>query len=322
MSEPTADEPQRSSRSVPTNRRCRVVGLGVVVVDFLAVLDHYPQIDTKTDITQSLIQVGGPVPTALAQLSRFGHDCHFIGNWSDDPLGQLIRTDLDSCRIGIEACEIATSGQTGHSQVWVERSTGARTSVTQRPATFTLSSEMKDLILHTDCLLLDGWPSRVSSEAARLARSNDVRVCVDTGSPKPQIDDVLAAADIVNMPLRFVQQRFETDDPTSGGKLITERGAKWAVVTDGERGATLVSQEGIWRAEAMPLESVIDTNGAGDVFSAGLVHAALLGFSADDALRVATAASGLKCQHLGNRAALADWSAVLQETDSIVVLPH
>ncbi len=76
-------------------------------------------------------------------------------------------------------------------------------------------------------------------------------------------------------------------------------GATMAVCTDGSRGAIAVSAaEGEWAVGAVPVETVVDTNGAGDAFVAGLLAARIGGASLAESLRWASAAGALAVQSM------------------------
>ncbi|MBB2921474.1 carbohydrate kinase family protein [Cellulomonas cellasea] len=71
------------------------------------------------------------------------------------------------------------------------------------------------------------------------------------------------------------------------------RGARWAVCTRGRDGALALGRdEGWWTVSAVPVTAV-DSNGAGDGFTAGLLAASLRGLPLPDALRHAAAAGAL-----------------------------
>jgi sugar/nucleoside kinase (ribokinase family) len=84
---------------------------------------------------------------------------------------------------------------------------------------------------------------------------------------------------------------FLTDAVASGATL--------AVCTDGSRGAIAVSAaEGEWVVGAVPVETVVDTNGAGDAFVAGLLAARIGGAPLAESLRWASAAGALAVQSI------------------------
>ena len=51
----------------------KILGLGTIVIDHVAEVRSLPEADSKTDILSSHYQVGGPVVTALALLSKWGY---------------------------------------------------------------------------------------------------------------------------------------------------------------------------------------------------------------------------------------------------------
>jgi ribokinase len=151
-------------------------------------------------------------------------------------------------------------------------------------------------------LHLDGSFGDVALQAAETVKSAGGRVMLDTGSPKPGIEELLRVADVVNAPRRFIEEFCGVSDLLVGARTILERGAKLVTVTDGEAGAVMGTEAGTWHVSALPVPRVIDTNGAGDVFSAGIIHGVLCGWAAERTLRFASALAGMKCAALGNRA--------------------
>jgi len=75
-------------------------------------------------------------------------------------------------------------------------------------------------------------------------------------------------------------------------RAAVDAGAALAVCTRGARGALALDAGGWWEVGAAPAR-VVDTNGAGDAFVAGLLAATLAGLPRADALRHAAAAGAL-----------------------------
>lgn len=100
-------------------------------------------------------------------------------------------------------------------------------------------------------------------------------------------DAVFCNADRLPDPLAFLQDRIA-------------RGAMLAVCTLGAEGAVAVDAEGVvHRAAAVPV-AVVDTNGAGDAFLAGVLDAHLSGRSVPEALEAGarSASTVLSTRHL------------------------
>ncbi|MEW4489636.1 PfkB family carbohydrate kinase [Thalassoglobus sp. JC818] len=281
-----------------------ILGLGLVVVDHIMTVERYPNVDSKNEAVASLTQIGGPVPIALSQLVKFGHRCRFIGSWGSDPWGQLVENSLSQRGIEFEH-SIDTSQATSVSQVWLEQPSGRRTSCTVRNCRTGIETRLrKEDLSQCQLLHLDGWPGEIAIETARVVKSHGGLVAIDTGSPKPGVDEILKLADIVNAPRKFAEQFMGESDIQRASRAIAEYGPKVVCVTDGENGAAMFA-DGETRFEpATRPPQVVDTNGAGDCFSGALIHGVLQQWSPERILRFCTVSAGIKCTRLGNDEAL------------------
>ena len=80
-------------------RDFQVYGLGQGCMDYIGKVAAYPVPDTKCEISDMVIQGGGPVATALVALTRWGVGCAFAGVLGDDLFGgrrTAIGRDTDS----------------------------------------------------------------------------------------------------------------------------------------------------------------------------------------------------------------------------------
>lgn len=72
-------------------------------------------------------------------------------------------------------------------------------------------------------------------------------------------------------------------DPYAAARRLAGKALRWMVVTDGPRGATAFGPGGQVHVPAQPA-TVVDSTGAGDVFTAGLIHGLVGGAPMRDAL--------------------------------------
>ena len=299
-----------------------VLGLGHAVVDHVAWLPALPAADSKSNILRSQIQVGGPVPTALVLLSRWGVRTKFVGVVGDDPDGLRIIADLQ--REGVDPALIhrRRSMQTGFAHVWVEEGTGRRTVASYRPERPVRPEEFLAGWLHrTQVLHLDGWPGETAIQAATVARDAGVTVTLDAGSVRPGMGQLLPLVDVLTGPERFALDFCGTQDLPKAAAQLLNLGPRAVFLTRGEEGASAWSADlesgaspRVWHQPALQV-SAVDTNGAGDTFAGAIVFGVLSGWSVSRMLQVATIAAGLKCAGAGNRSALPDLSQVLAHSD-------
>jgi adenosine kinase len=79
------------------------------------------------------------------------------------------------------------------------------------------------------------------------------------------------------------------------------REARLAVVTRSEKGCVVVSREGVLAVPAAPIERVVDTTGAGDLFAAGFLFGVAQGAGHERAASLGALAAAEVIQHLGAR---------------------
>jgi sugar/nucleoside kinase (ribokinase family) len=74
-----------------------------------------------------------------------------------------------------------------------------------------------------------------------------------------------------------------------------------AVVTRSEKGAVIVTRDDVHAVPAVPIETVVDTTGAGDLFAAGFLRGLTRGFALTDCARMGAIAAAEVIQHVGPR---------------------
>jgi sugar/nucleoside kinase (ribokinase family) len=86
-------------------------------------------------------------------------------------------------------------------------------------------------------------------------------------------------------------------DPRPFMERLVAGGSELVVATRGADGALALTGDGRWlEIPAEPVDSVVDTNGAGDAFLAGTVAGELQGLSIEDCLRLGAHAAALAIQ--------------------------
>ena len=294
---------------------CDVLGLGTVLVDHQVVVPQYPDADMKTEVVSYRNQIGGPVPTALVLLSRWGHGCRFIGKWAADAAGDAIRADLAHERVDTSDCIAVSDGSTGFAHVWIDQRTGTRTLAAWRGDFPPIQPhELPSPLPSCRVLHLDGWAGEAAVSAAKAVRSQGGLVFLDTGSPKPQMQRLLPHVDVVSCPARFLSLFPWKRDHVSQDEAMREllqMGPRCAIVTHGDQGASGYEDQHRYDQSAFQV-SARDTTGAGDVFCGALVYGLLHDWPLPKNLKFASATAALKCEQMGNRDALPSFSGVLE----------
>ncbi len=279
-----------------------VVGLGVNALDLIALIDGYPEPDTKAQFETFEVQGGGVTATAMVACARLGLRARYVGKVGDDFWSRLSIRTLS--REGVEVRHvIRAKGSPGHvSLVLADRRTGQRTLFFRRPPAYAIRPEELDrgAITAGRLLHIDGVDSAAALQAATWAREAGMVVTMDGERIVPGIDEVWPRVDLLVCNPRFVRGVTGHAAAEDGLRELADRGPSRVALTLAENGA-LGYEHGRWiRVRGFRVEPV-DTNGAGDVFHGACAVGELRRWPLEWTLTFANAVAAMKCRHLGGR---------------------
>lgn len=292
----------------------KVTGIGQCSLDYLALVDSYPDADTKKEILEWHEQGGGPVATALVALSRLGVKCSFHGVAGDDDAGDKIRRSLVEEGVDVSGLVTRRASSSQVAFIAVEKETGRRTIFWKRPAGGPLRREElgAGFLEGSGMLLLDGLMPEVSLYAAEQAQKHSVPVMLDAGRMRPGMIELARLSDYV-----VGSEEFARDlglEPTRE-TLFREReklGVKVLTITLGRRGSVTVASQGEYFDTPAFKIGAVDTTGAGDVFHGGYIYGLLRGWDLGETLTFASALAALKCTKVGGRAGIPKLDEVMK----------
>lgn len=157
-------------------------------------------------------------------------------------------------------------------------------------------------------------PVEAAARAMALGKKHGVRTILNPAPATALDESVLQHVDYLSpneTELRILLG-LPPDDPSDTvelAKQLRARGVGNLIVTMGEKGALILSEDGQAEAAAVPVD-VVDTTGAGDAFNAGLAVALAEGKSLAAAVAFANRCGALACQKLGAVPGLATRAAV------------
>lgn len=279
-----------------------IVGMGLVVVDELILLPEYPEPDTKLKIIDSVKQVGGPVPTALRLLSKLGLNCHFIGKIGNDDNSNFIESKLTQSGLDISGL-MKENAKSGFSQVWTDVKNKTRT-IAYSTGTLPPLADSDfnfEKLPQTKILHIDGFNNSGISKAVEYYKSKGTKISIDTDNFSEEILKILNIVDFIVMPKRFAVQFLGDYSMTVLASKMKEiyPSASAIFLTDGINGSVCNYNDKIISQNAFNID-VVDTTGAGDIHTGGLLYGLFNEWEMDKSLQFASACAALKCMHIGN----------------------
>lgn len=286
------------------------IGVGLVVRDFCVLMDRYPHSDEKLPAREIHEVGGGPVPTALVTMARFGRKTAISGVVGNDFGGRFIIDGLRRENLNVDHIAVREGFESQTSVIVVEN--GRRTILeAPRGVDFPLTWDDVRGLPFDDCdaLLIDARKVDVQIEAARRVRKAGGLVVLDCGHPREGVDELVELTDVAIFSHTYPQALFGSDfDPEAFIDLTADKlpgnGPGIVGVTLGAEGCALASRDvPYFRLPGFRVEA-LDTTGAGDVFHGAFTHAYLKTRSVLDAARFANVAAARKCEGMSGRAPL------------------
>lgn len=268
----------------------RVAVLGDINIDVLMPVPAYPQPGGEA-ITQGLItSVGGSAANTAITLAKLGSAVRMIGRVGRDPWGEMALAALDAC--GVDAALVQRDGQAptgmmftpvtpdGERTMFGQRGANARTD----PAEIGAGALAGARFLHLSGYALLEPPQRDAAlTVVALAQKAGLPIGLDTAwlpafRVPGQILQLLPHLAICVSGLEEATQLSGGGTAEAAAMRLVEAGAALVGLKMGRRGCLLADRSGITSVPPFQAESV-DSTGAGDAFSAGLIYGFLKGLS-------------------------------------------
>ncbi len=267
---------------------------------------------------------GGSAANTIAGLASFGSRTGFIGRVHDDELGRAFQHDLQSLGVRFTARPTTDGAPTGRCLVIVAPD-AERTLCTYLGCAAELGNDDLDLSLVSDAAItyVEGylWDQPPAMEAIRraltAARDADRMVAMTLSDPfcvdrhrddfRELLDDQI---DVLFANEEEIRSLFEV--ATFDEALQAVRGrCDIAVLTRGASGSVIVTNGEVHVVDAVPVDDLVDTTGAGDLFAAGFLHGLARGEPLPSCGELGSLAAAEAISHLGPRpmVSLADLSA-------------
>ena len=259
---------------------------------------------------------GGSAANTVAAIAAMGGKCGFIGQVADDQLGEVFAHDIRAAGVDFDTAARAGDPSTARCLIFVTPD-GQRTMNTFLGASQFLPASALDLdlIASAAILYLEGYlwdpeePRAAMRKAIEVARAHGRKVaftlsdifCISRhgGDFRQLIADGLIDILFANeneLLALCEHEDFESAVAHIHGKVPV------LVVTRSEKGAiALVGEERV-SVPAEPIERVVDTTGAGDLFAAGFLHGQAKGLGTEASLRLGAICAAEIIQHYGARA--------------------
>ncbi|MBL8589611.1 MAG: adenosine kinase [Methylobacteriaceae bacterium] len=258
---------------------------------------------------------GGSAANTAVGAARLGARAGFIGKVKTDEIGRLFTHDIRAVGVAFATAPASDGPATARSFIFVTPD-GERTMNTYLGACQNLTAADIDeaTVRAAGIVYLEGylWDPPAAKEAfvkaATIAHAAGRRVAL-TLSDSFCVDRYRAEflelirrklVDIVFANESELHSLYQTADFDTAVAEFRKEGAL-GVCTRSEKGSIVVTAKGVEAVEAFPIERIVDTTGAGDLFAAGFLTGLARGASYRNCALLGAMAAAEVIQHIGAR---------------------
>jgi adenosine kinase len=282
---------------------------GMALIDEARAAAIYQDMGPATEMS------GGSAANTIVGVANLGARAAYVGKVKDDQIGRLYTHDIRAAGVAFETMPASDGPATGCSYILVTPD-GERTMNTYLGAAQNLTPADIDeaQIAASRIVYLEGYlwdPANAKQafiKAAGFAHGAGRQVALtlsDSFCVDRYRDEFLelmrrGTVDLVFANEAELHSLYQTSDFDSALKQLRVD-TKLGVVTRSEKGCVVASKDGVVAAPAFPIDRLVDTTGAGDLFAAGFLFGMVRNASYEDAGRLGALAAAEVIQHIGAR---------------------
>jgi sugar/nucleoside kinase (ribokinase family) len=316
-----------------TSAKYDVLGIGNAIFDILvqtdesflgrhgmtkggmALIDEARALSIYQDMGPAIEMSGGSAANTIVGVANLGARAAYVGKVRDDQIGRLYTHDIRAAQVAFETKPASDGPATGCSYILVTPD-GERTMNTYLGAAQELMPGDIDAaqVAASAMVYLEGylWDPKSAKEAfvkastiahdagRQVALTLSDSFCVDRY--RGEFLDLMrkGTVDLVFANEAELHSLYQTADfDTALTQLRSD--VKLAVVTRSEKGCVVATKDGITAVPAFPIDKIVDTTGAGDLFAAGFLFGLVRGAGFEAAGRLGALAAAEVIQHIGAR---------------------
>ena len=316
-----------------TSAKYDVLGIGNAIFDILvqtdesflsrhgmtkggmALIDEARALSIYQDMGPAIEMSGGSAANTIVGVANLGARAAYVGKVRDDQIGRLYTHDIRAAQVAFETKPASDGPATGCSYILVtpdgERTMNTYLGAAQElmPGDIDAAQVAASAILYLEGYLWDPKSAKeafvkastIAHDAGRqVALTLSDSFCVDRY--RGEFLDLMrnGTVDLVFANEAELHSLYQTADfDTALTQLRSD--AKLAVVTRSEKGCVVATKDGVAAVPAFPIDKIVDTTGAGDLFAAGFLFGLVRGAGFEAAGRLGALAAAEVIQHIGAR---------------------
>jgi len=301
----------------PQGNPFEVIVLGAAAVDLVARVDAFPPLDGIVFADQFTAYPGGSGANIAAGLAQLGRRVAFYGSAGEDEYGRLLEKSF--LEAGVDTGHFSRTAGEKSATCFIPIDARGNRMIFSLGGTALIDAltaqDLQTMQSARALVLSDSW-LEVGEQAARTVCQGGGTVFFCPGGLMvsyglERLRAILSYTRVLVLSRNELEALTASIPADEGLARLSSLGPQVIVVTLGKDGAWLVTDGARQNILAWPVPDVVDSTGAGDAFSAGMVSAFLEGSAWVDAVSFGSAAAAIKIGHFGARGGLPGREEVL-----------
>lgn len=308
-----------------------VLGIGNAIVDVLAETDDaflsaegiakggMTLIDTDRAHTlysrmpPGIEMSGGSAANTMAGIASLGGACAYIGKVADDQLGEVFAHDIRAIGVDFQSAPLVGGEPTARCLILITPDAQRSMNTFLGASSFLGSADLDgDLIRSARITYLEGYlfdrpeakaaffaAAKIAHEAGRqVALTLSDTFCV--ARHHAEFTDLVKHVDILFANEGEAAALTGETDFDAAVRALSDK-CPTVCVTHGANGSVIAAEGQFHKIAAAPIERLVDTTGAGDLYAAGVLYGITAGLDLPAAGRIGSIAAAEVISHVGPR---------------------
>ena len=279
----------------------RILLTGIITLDIIHFVDHYPLEDSEQRASQQIFETGGNTANSSYILKQLGHEPKLAATIADDPAAAFICQQLQQRGVDyFDQWQIANS-QSPTSCITINQQNASRTITHYRDLPELQARQFEQIDTHKfDWLHFEGRNiTQLENILRTIAGQPHAPISLEVEKDLPDIECLLPYGDVIFFSRNFALQRGFKEAAECLQHFASIYPHKRLFCAWGEFGAWAIQSSRLYHSPAVPPAHLIDTRAAGDTFNAACIDGLLKQQSIVQILQDACTLAGRKCGQKG-----------------------
>lgn len=304
--------------------------VGDVTVDQMYFVNDLPEAGGEVTASRAVLEPGGAGGTIATALARLGNEVVLAARVGNGPFADLALKHVQTAGVDTHLVQTDPSLQTSSVTLLITPDT-QRTMISGGGASRNLDATE----LHTeqvaacDALVVSaysliGGPQReYAARALEAARRARLTTFIDMGSGavdalRERLLALVSSVDYLLMNRRELYALTGESSISAALAGLAARGIKRVLVKLGEMGSMVITPELTELIEALEIDGVLESTGAGDYYTAAFAHGVMEGYDLHYAARLGNVAGALNVTAIGAQSCVIDASMLYRYAEAML----